>query len=370
MSQDLNEVRERIRKIDEQMARLFAQRMNEVKNVALCKKECGLPVDDDEQKQVASEQDIFIMHNAELSSYYDSYFEHITSLSKKYQHRLLEGTKIAYTGAEGAFAHIAAMRIFPDAKLMAFASFEEAYNAVEKGECSSAVIPIENSYAGEVGSVMDIMFDGKLFLTGVYSLPITQNLLGVSGAEINKIKKVISHPQALSQCDTYIRSRGWEIVSATNTAVAARKVANDNDPTVAAIASAETAGLYGLDILDHDINESVVNTTKFAVFSNSENDAETDSENIFILMFTVNNVAGSLAKAINVISDYGFNMKALRSRPVKEKAWQYYFYVEAEGNEKSQQGIKMLEQLSKQCEKLKIVGHYSREVSLKRGIRI
>ena len=178
---------------------------------------------------------------------------------------------------------------------------------------------------------------------------------------------MISHPQAISQCETYIKRHGWEIVTAQSTAEAARQVAVANDPSTAAIASAETAALYGLESLDHDINESSVNTTKFAVFTRVREDRRPGGEDSFILMFTANDVAGSLAKAINVISDYGFNMKTLRSRPVKEKAWEYYFYVVVEGDVFAPRGQRMLNALSGQCQKLKVVGHYTAEKDLKEG---
>ena len=207
-----------------------------------------------------------------------------------------------------------------------------------------------------------MMFD--LFINGVYTMPITQNLLGIAGASAAGIRRVVSHPQALSQCAAYIRAHGWQTESAENTAIAAKHVAAANDPTLAAIASAETARLYDLRILDHDINESKANTTKFAVFSRAENEKSARNRQ-FILLFTVRDETGSLAKAINVISDCGFNMQALRSRPVKDRDWQYYFYVEGQGSLATPQGERMLHLLSKQCETLKVVGQYTAQIALK-----
>ena len=119
-------------------------------------------------------------------------------------------------------------------------------------------------------------------------------------------------------------------------------------------------------MLDHDINDSHENTTKFAVFSKAAIDIIGEKDDNFILMFTANNTAGSLAKAISVISHYGFNMKVLRSRSVKENAWQYYFYTEVEGDEQSEEGQKMLEGLKKQCDIIKVIGRYKKEVNLKK----
>ena len=116
--------------------------------------------------------------------------------------------KIAYSGIEGAFAYIAAQRIFPGQELLSFGDFRSAYEAVEKGDCDYAVLPIENSYAGEVGQVTDLMFQGGLFVNGVYTLNVLQNLLGVKGASLESVRKVISHPQALEQSGDFIAAHG------------------------------------------------------------------------------------------------------------------------------------------------------------------
>ena len=362
---ELQSARETINRIDSEMAKLFGKRMEAVKKVAEYKEARGLPIlDEEREKQV-------IAHNASAYSdeatrtFYVTFLQDLMNVSKRYQHRLLEGLNVAYSGVEGAFADIAARRIFPDAVHTGYPNFDAAYKAVQNGECECAVLPIENSYAGVVGHVMDLMFEGDLYVNGIYTLPITQNLLGIEGGSISSVRTVVSHPQALAQCAEYIKAHGWKAEQAPNTAIAAQRVAEGKDPSVAAIASAETASLYGLQLLDHDINESSANTTKFAVFSRTEARPLNDQSK-FLLLFTVNDVAGALAKAINVISDYGFNMKALRSRPVRKKDWQYYFYVEAEGDETAENGQEMLKELAKQCETLKIAGHYQTEISLRK----
>lgn len=269
-------------------------------------------------------------------------------------------TKVAYSGVEGAFAHIVAKKAFPDSILIPHTGFEEAYNSVLSGECSLAVLPIENSYTGEVGQVIDLMVNGELIVDDVIPYKISQNLLGIKGAKTSDIKKVISHSQALAQCEGYIRKHGFEEMLAPNTAMAAKEVSELNDIHMAAIASMETAELYGLDILHANINEMKDNTTRFAVFSKNYNKHKDTANHInFILIFTVNNVAGALSKAISVISDYGFNMKVLRSRPSHQKAWEYYFYVEAEGNIDTPEGKEMQKRLSEVCNLVKIAGKYT-----------
>ena len=361
----LTEARRRINETDRKMAELFIERMDASAEIAAYKKEHGLPIFDEAREKEVLNRNGAAFARDDLKGCYLSFLQGLMDLSKRWQTRQNEGMKIAYSGVEGAFADIASRRIFPDLAHIGFGNFDEAYNAVVRGECDCAVLPIENSYAGAVGRVMDLIFEGDLIVSGVYTLPICQNLLGLPGADRTKIKKVISHPQALGQCEHYLKSKGYELIPCENTAIAAKTVAERGDPTLAAVASAETAALYGLTVLDHDINESAFNSTRFAVLTRSaEKDPAFDK---FILLFTVNDVAGALASAINVISAYGFNMKALKSRPVREKAWQYYFYVEAEGDETSPEGRRMLEELSKQCEKLKVAGHFGAEKILKGG---
>jgi len=360
----LLQARETIDKIDKEMARLFCERMNAVTEVAAYKKERGLAIFDATREDAVIAKNTARIEDDALRSYYTLFLKNTMALSRQYQYHLMKGARIAYSGVEGAFAHIAASRIFTNGITVSHSDFESAYNSVVAGECDYAVLPIENSYAGEVGQVMDLMYTGSLYINGIYDLRITQNLVGLAGTKAEDIKTVISHPQAINQCQGYVQKHGYKIEQAANTARAAQEIVKRGDRSVAAIASAESASLYGLSLIDHDINESAVNTTRFAVFSRVENNTSLDKQNTFLLLFTVNNVAGALAKAISVIGKHGFNMKVLRSRPAKEKAWQYYFYVEAEGDEHSTEGKEMLAELKMHCDKLKVVGRYAIEINL------
>ena len=208
----------------------------------------------------------------------------------------------------------------------------------------------------------DSLFSGSLYVNRMIELEVEHNLLGCHGAKLNEIRTVVSHPQALEQCAEFIRSHGWQTLSYSNTALAAQYVASQNDPTVAAIASEETAELYGLELLSKGINASRINTTRFAVFSRALHlpaaDSRTGNEH-FILVFTTKNEAGALAQPLNIIGAHDFNMRNLRSRPMKNLIWNYYFFVEAEGNISSVSGQNMLRELSAVCARLKLVGTYS-----------
>lgn len=360
---ELEKARKIIDEVDKEIAKLFEKRMDAVKIVAEYKEQNGLPIFDEEREKKILQKNVARLEDDSLKGYYDTLLRSFMDVSKKYQENLLKGQKIAFCGTQGAFAEIASKKIFPYGRTVAYGDFSGAYNAVLEGECDCCVLPIENSYAGEVGQVIDLMFEGDLAVNGVYDMQVKQNLIGVKGTRISDIKTVISHPQALSQCNVYIKEKGFFSEQSDNTAFAAKKVAALNDKSVAAIASKETAELYGLEVIDHDINESAVNTTRFAVFSKSISQSTTDNER-FILLFTVNDEVGALAKAVNIICAHGFNMRILRSRPVKNVPWQYYFYVDASGDRNSEEGVRMMKELSVCCEKLKIAGHYSGEKTI------
>jgi len=357
---DLKDSREAIREIDKKMAELFVARMRAVRDVAAYKRERGLPIEDKEQEARVIQNCGALVEDDELRSFYLQFLQDTMDVSKRWQHRLMNGMRVAYSGVEGAFAHIAARQLFPDGEHVAYLSFEEAYESVVSGACDVVVLPIENSQAGEVGQVLDLMYDGPLFANDVYDASIVQNLLGTSEATLEDVTTVISHPQALSQCRSYLRRKGFELQSVDNTALAAKRVAELGDAHIAAVASEETAALYGLKVLDHDINESKANTTRFAVFSRVENTvAAKAGTSEFMLLFTVKDEAGGLAKAVNVIGAYGFNMRVLRSRPVRNLPWHYYFYVEAEGDDTSENGRRMIGALQGVCPLVKVVGRYA-----------
>ena len=357
----LDEARKEITRIDGEMLKLFEARMAAAEQVAEYKNEHGLSIRDRAREAELIKTNKAIIANPEVEPYYGDFLEKVIDLSCEYQNKLLMGRKIGYSGVEGAFAYIAAKKMFPDGDLISFANFEDTYEACQSGDIDTAILPIENSYAGEVATVMELLFSGDLYINQVMDLDVSQNLLGVSGATPETIKTVVSHPQALDQCDRYIKAHGYETQPYVNTARAAKYVKELSDPSVAAIASDETARLYGLELIEAGINSNSNNTTRFAALSRAQNTAKVkgNHENeSFILVFTVRNEAGALAQTLNIIGAHGFNMRSLRSRPMKNLIWQYFFYIEAEGNINTPNGRDMMQELSAICAKLKLVGSY------------
>lgn len=357
MSNKLEEARKIINEVDAQMAELFVKRMRAAEMVSEHKKMYGLPILDVARENAVIEKNTALIEDEVLKEYYIDFIKNMMATSRAYQYRLHQGLKVAYSGVPGAFAHIAAGRVFPEASRVPYRDFKAAYNAVVNGEADCVVLPIENSYAGEVGQTIDLIYSGGLYINGIYELEIHQNLLGLPDATVEDIKKVTSHPQALSQCHDYIQLRGFDTEEANNTASAAKTVFKSKDKTLGAIASLETAEIYGLKVLEANINKSGENTTRFAVLSKVC--ASTPSHTNSVLMFTVKNEAGSLAQAISIIGKYGYNMTALRSRPLKKHSWQYYFYIEIDGLTNTEDGGDMLEELGHVCDKLKVVGTFA-----------
>ena len=354
----LTQARESISAIDKEIAALFEKRMDAVRMVSEYKIAHGLPIYDEARENALIERNSALIGDAELRPYYVDFLRNTMRVSRNFQAKLSEGMRVAFSGVEGAFASIAAGKIFGRCVRVPFPDFRSAYHAVVNGDCDCAVLPIENSTAGEVGQVMDMMFSGPLCVSGIYDLSIIHNLMAVPGTKISDVKEVISHPQALAQCSAYIREHGFSPKEFENTARAAKFVAEQNSPSLAAIASDETAKLYGLEILEKGINERNVNTTRFAVLTRAIAEDNTKGGKHSILMFTVRNEAGALAQAINIIGKYGYNMRCLRSRPMKELLWQYYFYAEAEGDLNSPEGRRMMKEIEPYCDRLRMLGSF------------
>lgn len=357
----LEEKRIEIDAIDKEMARLFERRMEACRGIAEYKRAHALPICDPAREAAVVAAASERVADPTMREYYTSFVKDVMKTSRAYQSRLTDGMRVVYSGAEGAFGYIAASRAFPGASLEACADFADAYHSVEEGSFDCAVLPIENSYAGDVGAVMDLIFSGSLYINRMIDLEVEHSLLGVPGTAIEDIETVVSHPQALEQCADFIRAHGWKTVSYSNTALAAKYVAAAGDRHIAAIASDETAELYGLCALAHRINSARSNTTRFAVLSRAQHlpspESRTGREH-FILVFTTKNEAGALAQPLNIIGAHNFNMRGLRSRPMKDLIWNYYFFVEADGNISTDDGKNMLRELSAVCAELRLAGTY------------
>lgn len=359
----LEVARLKINDIDKQMADLFEKRLEAVENVIEYKLSNNLPIFDEAREKLVIEKNSSLIKKPVYIDYYREFITHLMEISKKYQRTIANANTIGYTGVEGAFAHIAAMKLFnieaSDKSLKSFSSFEDIFKAIESGELEYGVLPFENSYTGEVGEVLDLLFKYDCRISRVYDLKINQNLLGIPGTKLSEIEQVYSHSQALSQCRQFLSLHPYKLVTYSNTALAAKYVSEERDKTKAAIASLETAGLYGLEVLVQNINTSADNTTRFIVVSRGLLEGDSPC-NRFSIMFTVKHNAGQLARVIEVISKHGFNMESIKSKSMHKLPWEYYFYSELEGCVDSENARAMIAELESCCKSFKVIGSYTR----------
>lgn len=353
----LQKARIQINEIDEKMAVLFQDRMKAVEDVIAYKQQHQMKVLDQSREQDVINKNIDKLKDDKYKNYYRTFITDVMAISRSYQKAILYHDCAGYAGTQGAFSHIATKALFKNSPMQAYPTFEDVFKAVKSNEIAYGVIPFENSYTGEVGEILDLLLEYDVYINQIYDLKIDQNLLGIKGSTLSNIKQVYSKDQAISQCRAYLKGRDFEIIPYPNTALAAQFIAKENDPTKAAIASKETAELYGLDIIEEKINTNEDNTTRFIVIENNLK----KQGNRFNLFFTLKHNAGELAKVMQVIADDGFNMENIRSRSLRNRPWEYYFYVEMEGTAGNKKEEKLMEDLKLLCEKVKLLGCYNKE---------
>ena len=252
--------------------------------------------------------------------------------------------KIAYQGIKGANSYEAAQRLFPESDLTAYKSFDDVFRAVEDGECAYGVLPVENSTAGSVAAVYDLILRYRFYIVGALDLPIDYCLAGLKQSSLGDIEKVISHPQALSQCEQYISRMGFESAACSNTAVAARDTAREKRLNLAAVCSYKAAEEYGLKVLDDHLQDNKNNKTRFIVISKKLYINE--NANKVSLCFSLPHVTGALFHMLQRFDALGLNLTKIESRPIPDKDFEYLFYLDFSGSVKSEGVTSLLCKLS------------------------
>lgn len=265
--------------------------------------------------------------------------------------------KIVYQGVEGAYSHIVTQNIFLGVSTENVNTFEEAINSVTRGEASYCVVPLENSSAGIVTDIFDLLLKKDVVIVAEYDLHISHCLLGVKGARLSDIKTVYSHPQALMQCASYLKEhQEWSQISLLNTAISAKKVKDEEKKEQAAIASELSAKLYDLDIFDRDINRNSNNTTRFVVLSKEK--IFSKESNKLSLILELPHEKGMLYNILGIFALTGLNLLKIESRPIPEKTFEYRFFIDIEANLNSDNVSNVLEILKNKVPFLKILGNY------------
>lgn len=266
---------------------------------------------------------------------------------------------VGYQGVIGSFSEEAATKYFKEeeASYKRYDEFEEVLEALTRDEIDYGVLPIENSYTGEVLEVYDLIGKYNLYIVGEEIVKVTHHLVGVKGASLDGIKEVYSHPQALGQCKHYLKEHAWmQKIPYANTAMAAKYIAQTNDITKAAICSLKAANLYNLQILGEEINTKSNNYTRFIILSKTMQILpEYDKVSI---VFTTKHTSGALYHILSHFAYNGLNLLKIQSRPMKNKSWHYYFFVDLEGHLEDANMLIALGKVSKESEYFSILGSY------------
>lgn len=270
--------------------------------------------------------------------------------------------RVSFQGTHGSYSHVAARKYFTERgdamEFVGFATFAQALREAETGSAGYAFLPIENTTAGSINETYDLLRQTELRIVGEEVLEVRHCLLGLDERPPAALKRILSHPQALTQCSRYLRNLGVETVAYVDTAEAARKVRDDGDPTQAAIAGEEAASLYGLQILARDIADQEENWTRFVVVSAIDIvlDARIPAKTSLVLKTAHRH--GALAHCLNVLSEHGLNLTKLESRPVPRHPFEYLFYLDFEGSLADDAASRAVAALNRDCPYLKVLGSY------------
>ena len=379
---DLMELREQINEIDREMLDLFLRRMQVSSNVAEYKRKNGLPVLD-----AARERELLANIARQAGEDLDEYavvlYSTILSLSRSYQHKKLspeskyaaiienarettaklfpEKARIACQGVEGAYSQIAASKMFKIPSILYFSSFDGVFAAIESGMCEYGVLPIENSTAGSVKRVYDLMVDHNLYVVRSMRIKIDHNLLAKPGTRLSDIKEIFSHEQAIDQSAAFLRTfKNVKVTVCPNTAVAARMVAESERSDVAALSSRDCAELYGLESLANSVQDKSNNYTRFiCVAKNPQIYPGADRTSI---MLVTPHKPGALYNVLARINALGLNLLKLESRPLPEREFEFMFYFDIEGSPYSPELLELISELESDSEEFKYLGTYAESI--------
>jgi monofunctional chorismate mutase, gram positive-type, clade 2 len=368
---DLKTCRDEIDIIDQQIIDLFEKRMNVAKDVVNYKLEHQMEIFQAEREKQVIEKNVQRVHTDELKKYAQLFIQDMMNVSKAYQASFVPSKKtyelkepkshdivVGYQGVPGSFSEHALEKYFSqDIKRKNYQHFEDVFQALLRDEIDYGVVPLENSSTGAINDNYDLIRDYGFFIVGEQSLSISQHLLGVKGSCIEELTDVYSHPQGILQCSHFLgQHQHIHPHEYENTATAAQYVSSKKDKRFAAIASSKAAKLYHLDILQENIQDIKSNSTRFIIFGkNLEKRADATCVSV---VFTVKHEIGALYEVMKVINDHQINMLRIESRPLKETPWEYYFYVDFEGQLEDVSIIQAIESIKAYTNTLRILGNY------------
>lgn len=375
---DLSEIRKEIDAIDDELISLYQKRMALSKEVGLNKAKTGKLVNDSERENAIIYR-LATKSPVEIQLYVKELYKTVFNTSKAYQSNFINLTSktvdklndilsaeqenmpitasVACQGIKGANSGSAARKIFPVCDITYFKNFEGVFNAVDKGLCEFGVLPIENSTAGSVLEVYDLMKKYKFHIVKSVRTKIDHALVSVPGAEIKDIKTVYSHPQALSQCAEYLKSLGVNTVAVENTAVAGKMVIDKGDKTIGALCSSDCAEVYGLKILENSVQDSTANFTRFICIS-KELKVYKGADRISV-MTSLGHKPGSLNGILSKFSALSLNLTKIESRPIINSEFEFMFYFDFIGDVNDKEVKNLIAELENGSDNFEFLGSYS-----------
>lgn len=381
---NLNSYRDEINRIDDELVRLFQERMTISGKIAEYKKEHHIPVFDAARER-SKLADVKSKTTKEFETYTGALYSLLFELSRSYQEKQLDrenelyrsieraindsantafprNATVACQGVDGAYSQIACDKLFGDANILYFSTFEKVFSAVEKGLCNYAVLPIENSTAGSVKNVYDLMAKHNCYITRSTRIKVDHSLFVKEGTSLSDVKEIFSHEQALAQCSDFLASLGKDVKITTfeNTAAAAKMVAESDRTDIAAISSRYCAQLYGLKSLQNSIQNNDNNYTRFICISkNLEIYPGADKTSI---MLTLPHRPGALYRVLARIYSIGINLIKLESRPIPSRDFEFMFYFDLETSVYSDEFVQIICELDKLSENFRYFGSYSESI--------
>ena len=373
---DLAELRSTLDDIDRRIVELYEQRMEVCGQVAAYKLETGKRVFDKEREQQKLSAVSALTHNAFNAQGIRELYEQIMAVSRKLQYQMLaergageklsflemeeidcKKCRVVFQGAEGAYSQAAMMLYFgEEVNSFHVDTFRDAMLAIDEGSADFAVLPIENSSAGIVSEIYDLLVEFENYIVGEQVIQIEHCLLAAPGTKKEEIRTVYSHPQSLMQSAQYLQDKGWQQISMKNNAFAAKKVADENNPTQAAIASETAAKIYGLCVLERGINDLKQNATRFIIVTNQKVFSKKAGK--ISLCFELRHKSGALYHALSHLMYNGLNMTKIESRPLAGRNWEYWFFLDFEGNLQDSAVKNALRGLREETCNMKVLGNY------------
>lgn len=373
---DLLDLRRQIDEIDAGIVELYEKRMDISRQVAEYKIENGKKVFDKVREEEKLRSVKALTHSEFNSTGIGELFEQIMSVSRKLQYRMLTEqcgsgklpfikvdsldtgkARVVFQGAEGAYSQAAMMQYFGD-QVNSFhvETFRDAMIAIDEGRADFAVLPIENSTAGIVSEIYDLLVEFENYIVGEQIIRIEHCLMAVPGTKLEEIKRVYSHPQSLMQSARFLSEYNWQQISMQNNAFAAQKVSGDQDREQAAIASETAAKLYGLQVLVKGVNHSQTNSTRFIIVTNQKIFLEKAKK--VSICFEVPHESGSLYHMLSHFIYNHLNMNKIESRPIEGRNWEYRFFIDFDGNLSDSSVRNALRGLREEAINMRILGNY------------